>query len=284
MNLEEILTDPRMLSLYILVFCFLAPFAGEVMMPMPVNRWNQDTYDLVTSLGPDDIVWWSYGTVAKPDVWELDQILLKMVWRTGAKIVWTDATERTLILGEELRELVLGPDWKNNVDYGTRFVYLGVIPQANPSFALGPEGVGFYLNPLLIKATDFYGTPAANLPLYQEFSQGDIVGDNIALFMWYGESVHHNMELTNTVKSYGIPIVNWSTTPILTSGCMNQWTVGTLDGMSGGNIGAAELGSLAGIGSEASLYIFFQSIGAVFLVIGPIYANIRWLMRRKKEG
>lgn len=275
-----------MLSLYILVFCFIAPFAGEIMMPMPVNRWNQDTYDLIQTLTPDDIIWWSYSTVAKPDVWELDIVLLKIVWRTGCKIVWTDAREQSLPLGEELRELVWGPDWKNNpeVDYGTRVVYLGYIPQAAPSFALGPEGVGFYLNPQQILATDFYGTPAADLPLYLEFSKGGIVGGNIVLFMWYGESVHHNMELTETVRSYGVPIINWSTTPILTSGCMNQWTVGTLSGMSGGNIGAAELGSLAGIASEASLYIFFQSVGAVILAIGPIYANIRWYMRRKKEA
>lgn len=274
-------SNRKILYVILLVLIFICPNL-PLIVPMPVEPWVQDFYDVVETLEPGDNVILHWNIQTKADIWDLAPLTVEHLMDKGVNIIWMDRKVEAQPLGEELRRTLWGADWKDNptgslagYEYGTRFTYMGFLSEGGTV----EEGTVSMLQNFqrTFAAGDFEGTPLDQLETVSNIIDVHDIDCHYGLGGWSPDTTPRQLEI---LLSAGVPILAGGTATMLAGRNMNLYVIRQLAGMVGGIRNAAEYAYLTGRTSRAMGYMIALIACALVLVVGIVGRNLLPLFRR----
>lgn len=152
-------------SIAALIFILVAsiPMAIPLGIPVEIDPMTTTLYDLIENTPDGGIVLYDFTifnwfTNFQSDIAILKQILIRVRAGELYLVLMTEGTGPIMGIDKAWNTLKLG-----DLDYGTQWVYLGLIPGGEKAEAAVASDVH------AAKETDHYGTPLSELPLMDRF-------------------------------------------------------------------------------------------------------------------
>jgi len=277
------LSERRILYIILLVLLFVGPNI-PLIVPIPLEPWVQDFYNVIETLRPGDNVLLHWGISTKADVWDIAPLTVEHIIKKGANIIWVDRSVEAGPLGQELRIYLWGSDWKNNptgslkgYKYGTRFTYMGYLSEGGTV----EEGTVSMLQNFqrTFAVGDAFGTLLSQLPTVSKLRDVRDIKVHYGLGGWSPDTTPRQMEILMASK---VPILSGGTATMLAGRNMNLYVIKQLAGMVGGVRNAAEYAFLTGTPSKAMGYMVTLILCALVLITGVLGRNLLPLLRGEK--
>jgi len=254
--------DPKVVLVAVLAIIMATPYLPSVFLP-PISPWTRDFYNVVQSLHPGDVVVFQagspYGLTDYSEEYNFLHIVLKSIWNTGARIIYYEGAAVNVPISEAVRVNAWGKDWKSNVEYGKRFVYLGVVDKP-------VAFVNFLRSPWTTMPFDNYGDPIANMEIAKAFKDASDA-----------KIIVNGLEGVTSLKpEYKYKILSTGGAAATSGQGVSFYTSGLYDGIVGGNTGGLEYSVLSGIPAPLCSPYFNGYVLISSLAIGLIlWSNIR---------
>jgi hypothetical protein len=252
--------NPKIVLVAVFAIVLVTPYLPAFFSP-PVSPWTGDFYNAVQTIQPGDVVVFSpsTGLVEYSEEYNFLQSVLGSVWSRGARIIYMDPAAATVPISEQVRINTWGQDWKNNVDYGNRFVYLGVVDKP-------VAYVNFLRSPWTTMPYDNFRTPTITMPIATAFKDGS-----------NAKIVINGLEGVSSLKpEYKYKWLQTGGAITQAGQSMSFYTSGLLDGIVAGNTGGLEYAKVSGVPAPLCAPYFNGYLLISFLAIGLIvWANIR---------
>ena len=271
MSLSKLASDPRLYSLGVLILLFFGVLV-PITIPLELDDWTSDFWDVMETLTEDDVVLVRFGMASRGDQWHPMLMVMEHLTRLNPKIIWFTTNQFAVTLNAEFIETVYGENWKQEVDYGNRFVYFGYQGDAIT--------VNVLLDYNLVWSKDLYDTSVNNLPLMQEIT-GPSSFDMVLTLV--GSEQDWSLDERGQIMARENDFY-WlfaGDSQVAAGGGLGRWTAGYIHGLFAGNRSAVQYAAKLGVTTPSSKYVNPGLFISTFTAIMMILVNVKRLLRRK---
>jgi uncharacterized membrane protein (UPF0136 family) len=256
----------------LLVVALLVPMLNPIGLPLPMKEETKAAFEYVESLTPGSYVLMSVNIspMGEPENWPTAIAMFRHFMKKGLRVILVNTVPEGTMYAERLWK-EYGPE--GDYEYGKDVVQMPFRAGDESTIAsMGADFRGLY-------ATDQYGTPLNQLPIFDDFK--DI--HDVSLLTEYASTIHPLYYIQQLNAKYNVPTII-SIVAVDGPKFMNYYQSGQIEGLLSGVAAGAEYELLAEVPGKAASQMDALALGHALFIGAIVLSNVAWWVTKSKDS